>query len=264
MIVAGIDVGSRTTAVVIWEEEKILSQSIIFTGYDSVETARRAMQEALRGTQLKMEDMSYVVGTGYGRIIIPFATESITEISCHAKGAHWYFPTVRTVLDMGGQDCKAIRVDGRGNHTNFVMNDKCAAGTGRFLDIMADTLKVPLEEIGPLSLTAKTEVKISNTCTVFAKSEVATLVRKGVRKEDILGGLHEAISQRVFSLLKRVDIEPDFVITGGIAKNVGVVRRLEEKVGLKALIPDEPQIVGALGAALLAEERCQRKMMAQV
>jgi len=253
--VAGIDIGSATTKVVILTDHKIFASSLIPTGPDSAETATLAMNRALERTNLSLANIRFIVATGYGRIIVPFSHAILTEISCHAKGAHFIFPAARTILDMGGQDCKAIRLDEQGVQTNFAMNDKCAAGTGRFLEAMARTLNLPLESLGPLSLEAQQEVKISNMCAVFAKSEVSYLVRKGLSKNDILAGLHEAISERVHALLKRVGIEPLFVITGGIAKNIGVVRKLEEKVGLTAHIPPEPQLVGALGAALFATER---------
>jgi predicted CoA-substrate-specific enzyme activase len=255
MFVAGIDIGSATTKVVILNDHKIFATSLIRTGPDSAETASLAMSQALEGTKLSLADIRFVVATGYGRIIVPFSHAMITEISCHAKGANFIVPEARTILDMGGQDCKAIRVDPQGVQTNFAMNDKCAAGTGRFLEAMARTLNLPLEDLGPLSLGAQQEVMISNMCAVFAKSEVTYLVRKGLSIKDILAGLHEAISDRVHALLKRVGIEPVFVITGGIAKNIGVVRKLEEKIGLTARIPPEPQLVGALGAALFAAER---------
>jgi len=255
MLLGGVDVGSRTTCALILEDDKILSYGLINTGAESAKTSRKAMDIALDQASLRLEDISYVLGSGYGRFLVPFANENVTEIWCHARGAHYYFPTVRTILDMGGQDCKAISVDANGNHTKFLMNDKCAAGTGRFLELMAEVLGFPLEQIGPLSLESKNEVKISTTCAVFAKSEVAFLMRSHVNKIDILAGLHEATSVRTYGLLKRVGIKSDFVITGGIAKNVGVVRRVEEKVGLKALIPEEPQLIGALGAALLARDK---------
>jgi len=255
MITGGVDVGSRTTCALILKDNDILSYSLISTGVQSALTSHRAMREALKKASLKMEDIRHIVGSGYGRFLVPFAHEIVTEIWCHSRGAHWYFPSVRTILDMGGQDCKGIKVGPNGDHINFAMNDKCAAGTGRFLEVMAETLGFRVEEIGELSLQSKNEIKISSTCAVFAKSEVASLVRRRINKIDILAGLHEAISVRTYNLLKRVRIEKDFVITGGIANNVGVVHKLEEKVGLKALIPKEPQIVGALGAALLAREK---------
>ena len=217
------------------------------------------MNMALKNTALSLRDIGYLVSTGYGRVLVPFANKNITEISCHAKGAHWFFPTVRTVLDLGGQDCKAIRCDEKGHITNFVMNDKCAAGTGRFMEVMAKTLELPLDDIGKLSLqTVKEPCSISSVCAVFAKSEVLALLRHGEDKNDILAGLCEAFASRVFNLLSMIEIEREFVISGGIAKNIGLVRRLEERAGLSANIPSEPQIVGALGAAVFAKELLER------
>ena len=254
MIVAGIDVGSRTTGATLLENERIVSYSIISTGPESTKTAYEGMKEALKNHGISFDTIDYIVATGYGRVMVPFANKIITEISCHAKGAHWYFPTVRTVLDMGGQDCKAIRVDNEGNPIKFAMNDKCAAGTGRFLEIMAEMLNLSLEDFSTLPLKSNNEVRISSTCAVFAKSEVISLIKRRMPKEDVVAGLHEAVAERVYGLLRRVGVEKDFVISGGIAKNMGIVSKIEKKVGLKILIPDEPQIVGALGAALLAKE----------
>lgn len=256
MIVAGIDVGSSTSKAVILEDQEIISYSIIPTGAESAGSAQKAMDETLQKTgHLSLADIQWIVATGYGRVIVDCASETITELSCHARGANWLLPSVRTVLDMGGQDCKAIRCDNEGKLLNFVMNDKCAAGTGRFLEVMAKVMELPLEGIGELSLQAREEIRINSTCAVFGKSEVASLIRLGREKQDILSGLHMAISNRVFTLLRKVGVEPDFTITGGIAKNIGVVRRLEEKLGLKAILTEEPQIVGALGAALFARDR---------
>jgi predicted CoA-substrate-specific enzyme activase len=254
MIVAGIDVGSRTTGVTLLENGRIVSYSIISTGPESTKTAYEGMKEALKNHDLSFDTIEYIVATGYGRVMVPFANKIITEISCHAKGAHWYFPTVRTVLDMGGQDCKAIRVDGEGNPIKFAMNDKCAAGTGRFLEIMADLVTLSLADFSVLPLQARNEVRISSTCAVFAKSEVISLIKRGIPKEDVIAGLFEAVAERVYGLLRQVGVEKDFIISGGIAKNIGVVNKIGKKVGFKALIPDEPQIVGALGAALFARE----------
>ncbi len=255
MHVAGVDIGSASSKAVILANGRVAAQALIPTGAESVASAERVMEAALRQAGLGLDDLNYVVSTGYGRIIVPFADEEVTELSCHARGAHWLFPGARTVLDMGGQDCKAIRCDEQGRLGDFAMNDKCAAGTGRFLELMADVLQIPLAEIGPLSLEANGDLRISNTCAVFAKSEVAALVRQGRDRRVILAGLHEAICTRVHALLRRVRVTPDFVIAGGIGKNVGVVRRIEERVGLPALLPEEPQIVGALGAALFAADR---------
>jgi len=259
VITAGIDIGSSTSKAVILEDNQILSYSIMPTGAESAGSAQKAMGEALRGANhLSLEDIGWVIATGYGRIIAPFANETVTEISCHARGANWLFPSVRTVLDMGGQDCKAIRCDEQGKLLNFVMNDKCAAGTGRFLEVMAGVMELPLEDIGRLSLRAREEIRINSTCTVFGKSEVTSLIRQGRDKKDILAGLHTAILSRVYTLLRKVGIKADFAITGGIAKNIGMVQKLEERVGLNALLSEEPQIVGALGAALFAQDKLSK------
>jgi predicted CoA-substrate-specific enzyme activase len=254
-LVAGVDIGSLSAEAVILADGQVLSYSIIPTGAESAKTARRAMEEALKGLELSLEALDFIVATGYGRVVVPFAQDNVSEISCHAKGSHYWFPTVRTVLDMGGQDCKAIRCDERGKVTNFVMNDKCAAGTGRFFEIMAQVMGLRLEDLGEISLGGDDTVPISSACAVFAKSEMVSLMRKGVPKQDILASLHTAITSRVYALLKRVEVAEDFVMTGGIAKNIGIVRRVAEKVGIKVLVPQEPQIIGALGAALFARER---------
>jgi len=204
---------------------------------------------------MSREQLGYVVATGYGRIIVPFARETVTELTCHARGANWLFPSARAILDMGGQDCKAIRCGPQGQLENFIMNDKCAAGTGRFLELMARVLNLPLDDLGGLSLESEQEIKINSTCAVFAKSEVTTQLREGNDKRDVLAGLHTAISARVYALLRGVGLEPDLIITGGIGKNAGVVHMVEKRTGLKAFLPEEPQIVGALGAALFAQEK---------
>ena len=260
MITAGVDIGSLTGKALILQDNKILAWSLIPTSYDSEQTAIETTRLALDQANLSLDDIDYVVSTGYGRIIVPFANKNITEISCHAKGAHWFYPGVRTILDMGGQDCKAIRADGNGKVANFVMNDKCAAGAGRSMEVMAELLDIPLEDLGKRSLEqVDGEVPISSTCVVFARSEVLGYLHQGIHKNDILAGACEALASRVYTLLKRVGIEKEFVISGGIAKNIGVVKRLEQKVGLEANIAFEPQIVGALGAALFAQERLQKE-----
>jgi len=255
MLFAGVDVGSRTAKVVVLKDNNIFATNLISTGPDSAGTAMTVLESALGKEGISIDNLSYIVTTGYGRYIAPFADESISEIFCHAKGVNRIFPSSRTVLDMGGQDCKAIRINERGEHINFLMNDKCAAGTGRFMEVMAEALGVPIDEIGERSLKARGVVKISSTCAVFARHEVLLYRRKGFPLEDILAGLHEAVASRVFGLLKKVGVEEDFVITGGIAYNTGVVRRVERLVGVKALIPPDPQLTGALGAAILARER---------
>jgi benzoyl-CoA reductase subunit A len=260
MITCGIDVGSLSGEAVLLVDGRIESYSIVRTGPESAETAVEALEEALKKGSIKREDIEYTVSTGYGRVVVPFADRNITEITCHARGAHFFTPTVRTILDMGGQDCKAIRCDDKGKVTRFLMNDKCAAGTGRSMEVMAGLLGIRLEDIGPLSLEATGDpLKVSNTCVVFAKSEVLSLMRQGESTSRILAGLCDGVADRVKSLVRIVGLEEDFVISGGISKNIGVVRRIEEKLGVKAHICFEPQIVGAVGAALLAADLLKRK-----
>jgi benzoyl-CoA reductase subunit A len=260
MITCGIDVGSLSAEAVIFVDDKLEAYSLIRTGPDSAETAMHALQAALEKTCIRRQDIDYTVATGYGRVIVPFADRNITEISCHAKGAHYFHPSARTILDMGGQDCKAIRCDKNGKAINFIMNDKCAAGTGRAMEVMASLLQIPLEEVGKRSLNKGGDsVKISNTCVIFAKSEVLSLMREGIPTNDILAGLCDSIAERVKTLVQRVGIEEDFVISGGISKNAGVVKRLEQKLDVRARIPEEPQIVGAVGAALFAIELMNKK-----
>lgn len=255
MKVAGIDIGSHTSKALILENKEIKSWAIMITGPDSKETSETIIKKVLNEANLELGDIDFSVSTGYGRINVPFADKQITEISCHAKGANWLLPSTRTILDMGGQDCKAIRCNQEGRVVNFVMNDKCAAGAGRSMEIMGKILDVPLEKIGELAIHINNNpVSISSKCTVFAKSEVISLIRNNIEKNRILAGLCDALAERVYSLLKRVGIEEDFVISGGIAKNKGVIKSLEKKMGIKPNICFEPQIVGALGAALFADE----------
>ncbi|MBI5501736.1 MAG: hypothetical protein HY907_15940 [Deltaproteobacteria bacterium] len=260
MITLGVDVGSLTGKAVVLEDGELLAWEVILTGPDSVETATAVAHAALAKAGLALGDMAAIVSTGYGRIVVPFAQRNVSEISCHAKGANRLVPGVRTILDMGGQDCKAIRCDATGKVTSFVMNDKCAAGAGRSMGIVADLLKVRLEDLGPLALEAPGDgVPVSSTCVVFARSEILSYQREGTAKSEILAGACTALASRVLGLVKRVGLEPEFAITGGIAKNVGVVRRLERALGVEARIPAEPQIVGALGAAIFARELAEKK-----
>ena len=260
MITLGVDIGSLTGKALVLKDNEILAWDLILTGPDSVETATATTNNVLEKAALKLDDMDFIVSTGYGRIVVPFANKNVSEISCHAKGANWFFPSARTILDMGGQDCKAIRCDETGKVTDFAMNDKCAAGAGRSMGIMSELLDVSLEDLGGLSLqTVNGAVPISSTCVVFARSEVLGYLRQGVPKNDVLAGACEALASRVLGLLKRVGIEKDFIISGGIAKNVGVAKRLEEMLGLEAHICFEPQIVGALGAAIFARDLLEKR-----
>jgi len=255
MIVAGIDIGSRASKAVLMKDGEILSSHIGDTGPESVKTSYYTMSSLLKDTGIDISDIKYIVATGYGRVLVPFANENISEISCHARGITWYFPSVRTILDMGGQDCKAINCQSDGTVTNFIMNDKCAGGTGRFLEMIAEVLNVPLKDIGDVSRQSKSTIPFTTICAVFAKSEAIGYLRRGVAREDILAGLNDAISMRCLNLLKRVSIQSDFTITGGISKNSGMVAKISEKVGMKPLLCDDPQLVGALGAALFAGDR---------
>jgi bzd-type benzoyl-CoA reductase Q subunit len=256
IVTAGIDVGSVSSQAVITLDGQLYAFSSMRTGSDSPESADKALTWALDETGLSRDDLAFVVGTGYGRINIPFADKAITEIACHARGANFmYGPTVRTLLDMGGQDCKIIRCDEKGKVKEFLMNDKCAAGTGRGMEVFADLLAVPIEQVGDLSFEVEEEPEpVSSTCVVFAKSEATGLLRKGWAKSKVLAAYCSAMSHRVVSLVERLGVEKDFAITGGIAKNPGVVRRIEKELGIEALKPRfDTQIAGALGGALFGK-----------
>ena len=262
IITAGVDIGSVSSKALVMCDGQIYCYSNMRTGYQSTENAIKAMNWALEGTEMKLEDIHYIIGTGYGRVNVPFANRTITEIACHAKGAHFiYGPSVRTVLDMGGQDCKAIRCDAQGKVTNFLMNDKCAAGTGRGMEVFATLLQVPIGEVGPLSLTVDEEPEpVSSTCVVFAKTEAIGLLRAGWPKNKLLAAYCSAMAHRVYTLLKRVEVEEDFVITGGIAKNTGIVQRLEKELGITALSTKyDTQIAGGIGAALFAKSLVEQQ-----
>jgi predicted CoA-substrate-specific enzyme activase len=252
MYVAGVDVGAASGEVLIWDGEEIVAYSIVPTGFNSRRAAHQAMEKALEGSGISQEEIRSIVATGYGRIAIDYADRQVTEITCYAKGVNHLYPDVRTIIDIGGQDSKAISVSKDGKVVDFLMNDKCAAGTGRFLEVMAKALELETQELGEISLRAKESHQVSSTCTVFAESEVVTLVAEGVNREDIVAGLHEAIAKRTMSMVRRLGLVPPVVMAGGVAKNKGVVRAIEEESGQPLVIPPEPQIIGALGAALLA------------
>jgi len=258
IIAAGVDVGSVSSQTVIVADGKLLAYSNLRTGSNSPDSAQKAIEWALKGVEgLPQDKIQFVVGTGYGRVNIPFADKAITEIACHARGANYiYGPKVRTVLDMGGQDCKAINCDNRGKVTAFLMNDKCAAGTGRGMEVFSDLLGIHIEHVGEMSFQVPKEPHpVSSTCVVFAKSEATALLRKGWSKNEVLAAYCSAMAHRVVTLIERIEMIPEFAITGGISKNIGVVQRLENELGVKAMDPGEldPQIAGGLGAALFAE-----------
>ena len=259
MYVMGIDSGSTSTNAVIMDgDRKIVASAVVRTGAKSGESAQRILDEVLSEAGLKREDISWIVSTGYGRVSIPFADENVTEISCHGRGAHYFNPAVRTILDIGGQDSKAIRLNEKGEVADFVMNDKCAAGTGRFLEMIARSLEVDVDELGPIALQSKEDIEITSMCSVFAESEVISLIANNREKTDIANGICRAVANKSYSLLKRVGLEAEFMMTGGVAKNAGVVRAVEEKLGTKLYICPEPEIVGAAGAALYALDKVDR------
>ena len=253
--VAGVDVGAATAKTVILVDGKIAGCAILPTGHDIPRIAKRVTRLALQKAGLAMTDVKYVVATGYGRRATPFANEAITEITCHARGANWVIPEARTIIDIGGQDSKAIRVDAKGNVLNFIMNDKCAAGTGRFFEVMAKVLQLDMEKFGSISTANQNPCKISSVCTVFAESEVVSLRAEKISREDIIAGLYQSVAYRVGALAKSIGLEDQVVFSGGVAKNKAMGRALEEELGHKIVVPEEPQIMGALGAALFAMKR---------
>ena len=258
MYVLGIDSGSTSTnAVILNENKEIVAFDVVRTGAKSGESAERILSEILERAGLKREDISLIVSTGYGRVSIPFADENVTEISCHGRGAHYFNPDVRTILDSGGQDSKAIHVNAAGEVTDFAMNDKCAAGTGRFLEMIARSLEISLDELGPAALESKKHLEIASMCSVFAESEVISLIANNEEKPDIAAGVCRAVAGKAYSLMRRVGLEGAYMMTGGVAQNPGVVRAVEELIGEKLFICEDPEIVGATGAALLALEKTE-------
>jgi bzd-type benzoyl-CoA reductase Q subunit len=262
IITAGVDVGSVGSKAVIMTDGDVYAWSVMRTGANSSDSAKKALGWAMEDTGLMLKDFNYIVGTGYGRVNVPMANRAITEIACHAKGANYIWgPTVRTVLDVGGQDVKAIRCDQNGKVVSFLMNDKCAAGTGRGMEVIADLLKIPIEEVGKISLSVTEEPEpVSSTCVIFAKTEAVGLLRKGWSKERVLAAYMRAMSIRMSELIEKVGCERDFVITGGQSKNIGIVHRVENILGMKSLpVPNveetgrDPVAAGAIGAALYAK-----------
>ena len=253
MVVAGIDIGSLSTEAVVFDDSKgIMGYSVILTGGSSKEASHLALEKALRYANVNKADIKHIVSTGCAREIADFANKKVTEITCLARGVTHLFPDARTIIDIGGQDTKVIRADDKGRVLEFDMNDKCAAGTGRFLEVMAKALNVDMDKMGERSLHYQNDLTISSICTVFAESEVVSLVSEGRPVEDILHAIHNAIADRTMGLLERLgEAEPRAVMTGGVAKNIGVVKALEERLPTPLAIYYEPQIVGALGAALI-------------
>jgi predicted CoA-substrate-specific enzyme activase len=252
MITAGIDIGSITAKAAIVEDGRLLASKVMFTGYNAEAAGSKVYEDLLAQAGLDRSAVSKIVSTGYGRNSVKFADKTFTEIMAHAAGAFFLNPKTKTIIDIGGQDSKAMTLDEKGKVKNFVMNDKCAAGTGRFLEVMARALEVNLDEFGAMSLQSDKPSKISSLCTVFAESEVISLIARGEKRPDIIAGIHESIASRVSSMLARVGVQEPVMMSGGVARNAGVVDALEKKLRVKIEVSAYAQVNGAVGAALLA------------
>ena len=253
MITAGIDIGAETVKVVILEDNKILSDSVMLVGIDMRSATEQALEEALRKAGIARKDLERIGATGIGKKQTPLAQDRVSEVIADARGAFWLFPGARTVIDVGAEESRAIKCDSRGKVLDFVRNEKCAAGTGAFVEAMARALEVRIEEMGEMSLLSQEEIPINVTCVIFAESEVVSLIHSGVNKVDIARAIHNAIASRTASMVRRVGVEKEVVFIGGVAKNIGVVTLLGKHLGVELLVPQNPQIVGALGAALVVQ-----------
>ncbi len=254
MYTAGIDIGSISTKAVIMRDGQLLASRVILTGYNAENAGKKVFDAVLDDLQISASAITRIVATGYGRKSLAMADKSITEIMCHATGARYLNPLIRSIIDIGGQDSKAILLDDHGKVANFAMNDKCAAGTGRFLEVMARALEVDLDEFGRMSLKADLPARISSLCTVFAESEIISLIAKGEKRANIIAGIHESICVRVLAMANRIGIKSPVMMTGGVAKNIGVVRAFEKAIGSPIEVSDYAQVNGAIGAALLAQD----------
>jgi predicted CoA-substrate-specific enzyme activase len=254
MYTAGIDIGSISTKAVIMRDGQLLASRVILTGYNAENAGKKVFDAVLDDLQISASAITRIVATGYGRKGLAMADKSITEIMCHATGARYLNPLIRSIIDIGGQDSKAILLDDHGKVANFAMNDKCAAGTGRFLEVMARALEVDLDEFGRMSLKADLPARISSLCTVFAESEIISLIAKGEKRANIIAGIHESICVRVLAMANRIGIKSPVMMTGGVAKNIGVVRAFEKAIGSPIEVSDYAQVNGAIGAALLAQD----------
>lgn len=256
-LVAGCDVGSLTSKAVVMQGNRILGQAIVKSRIRPEASSTQAMTQALENAGTKMKDISCCVATGYGREKIPFAQKKVSEISCHGLGARWLVPTAKTIIDIGGQDCKAMLIDNLGQVLKFHTNDKCAAGTGRFLEVMTKVMGISLDELGPLSAKAKNPITLSSTCTVWAQADVIKCINSGFELADIGAGINLAMAKRIATLANSVEVKKDVAMTGGVAKNIGVVKTLGKLLGVRIKIPKkaDPQLAGAIGAALYARQQ---------
>ncbi len=266
MYTLGIDIGSSSSKVAIIDESKTIMVSAVVTGGAGTTGPARVVAEIFEKSGLNWSDISKTVATGYGRLSFTQADKQISEISCHALGVHHLVPSVKTIIDIGGQDVKAISLTSTGLVSSFLMNDKCAAGTGRFLDVMAKILEIDVSELGALSEQADSIVGISNTCTVFAESEVISRLASGEKVANVAAGIHQSVARRVASLAFRVGVSPDVVLTGGVAKNKGIVSALAAEIHHPIIVAPACQLTGAIGAALIAMQdmlvtSCQQKAM---
>jgi len=255
MITAGMDIGAETVKIVILKDGRVLSYRVMLVGIDMKKSTEQALGEALHKAGITIDDVKHVTATGSGRKHAPFAHDQVSEVIADAKGAAWLFPTVRTVIDVGAEESRGIKCDAEGRVLDFARNEKCAAGTGTFVEAMARALEVKVEEMGKLSLLSREQIPINVTCVIFAESEVVSLIHSGVNKVDIAQAIHNAIATRTVSMVRRIGIEKDVVFIGGVAKNVGVAVLLGKHLGIETLIPQNPQIAGAIGAALIAREK---------
>jgi len=253
MITVGIDVGSITAKAAVVRDGRVVYDKLILTGYNARQAGENVFETILKELGIDASSVDKIISTGYGRNSVKMADKAVTEITCHAAGAHYLNPAVRAVIDIGGQDSKAIALDQAGKVKNFAMNDKCAAGTGRFLEVMAKALEVDLDDFGQFSLGADQPAKISSLCTVFAESEVISLIATGEKRENIIAGIHESIAARVVAMANRTGLQAPIMMTGGVAKNIGVVKAIERKIGKKIEVSPQSQLTGAIGAALLAQ-----------
>ena len=252
MITVGVDVGSITAKAAVINDDGIAATKVILTGYNAKNAGEQVFEGVLADAGIESSQVDCIIATGYGRNSVTFADKAVTEITCHAAGAHYLNPDIRSIIDIGGQDSKAIVINEKGKVIDFAMNDKCAAGTGRFLEVMARALEVNLDEFGNMSLKADNAASISSLCTVFAESEVVSLISKGENRQNIIAGIHESIASRVVAMGNRIGLRDPVMMTGGVAKNIGVVRALEKKINTSISVSENAQVTGAIGAGLIA------------
>jgi predicted CoA-substrate-specific enzyme activase len=254
MFFAGIDIGSITAKAALIKGNQLIATHVIFTGYNTKEAGQKVFGELLNKIDISKDEVGAIISTGYGRNSVDFADKALTEIICHGAGAHFLNPEILGIIDVGGQDSKAILLDNKGQVINFSMNDKCAAGTGRFLEVMANALALDLTQFGEASLKAESPSKISSICTVFAESEVISMIAKQEKRENIIAGIHESAAGRIATLAAKIKIKEPVMMTGGVAKNKGMVKALENRLKSKLIVSDFAQETGAIGAAVLASK----------